>query len=143
MRAVVMLREVLQAGQVIGHGARVGALLKAVQALVGGTVLSVTALGRGLRCGGHEKHRIKSVDELLRNRHLQRERLGIYRELAHRVLCGVNSAVIAVDWSDTGRRDVRVLRAAVALRGRSFVLWEEVYAESEYNRASTHRASFA
>ena len=140
MHALGLLRTVLEDGEAIGHKARARALLKAVGAVVTGGVLSVTALGRKWHTRAHEKHRIKSADELLRNPHLHRERLGLYRLLAHRVLCGVRSAVIAVDWSDTGRRDVRVLRATVAVRGRSFVLWEEVYAESEYNRDATHRA---
>lgn len=140
MRARGLLRKVLDQGEVIGHRMRVEALLNAVDVLALGANLSLTCLGRALRSNAMEKHRIKSIDELLRNRHLQAECLGIYRELAHRVLCGVSRVLVQVDWSDTGRRDVRVLRAAVGLRGRSFVLLEKVYTEKQYNKASTHRA---
>lgn len=140
MRARALLRKVLAQGEVIGHRMRREALLKAVDVLAMGAHLSLTCLGRALRGQAMEKHRIKSIDELLSNRHLHAERLGIYRELAQRVLCGVSRVLVQVDWSDTGRHDVRVLRAAIGLPGRSFVLWEQVYTEKQYNKDSTHRA---
>jgi len=139
MRASTILRKVFTQGDVIGHRNRREALLKATEALAMGASLTVTCLGRDLSSDAREKHRIKSVDELLRNRHLHAEREAIYRELAHRVLHSVTRLLVQVDWSDTGRRDVRVLRAAIALPGRSFVLWEQVYSEQEYNKDSTHR----
>ena len=140
MRASGLLRKLFANGEVIGHRMRERSLLRTVEALVLGAPLSVTALGRERGGASEEKHRIKAVDELLRNRHLHRERLGIYRQMAHRVLCGERSVVIAVDWSDTGRREVRVLRATVALEGRSLVVWEAVYPEREYNSAESHAA---
>lgn len=143
MHARGLLLRILDEGEVIGHRTRCSALLKAVDSLSRGEKLSVTMLGRSWRSRCDEKHRIKSADELLSNRHLHAERLGIYRLLAQRVLLGVDSAVIAVDWSDTGRRDVRVLRATLVLEGRPFVLWEEVYTEHEYNRQDSHEAFLA
>ena len=131
MRALGLLRKLLGDGEVIGHRMRERSLLKAVDSLVLGSKLSVTMLGRKRAGDIDEKHRIKAVDELLRNAHLQRERAGVYRRMAHRVLASRRSAVIVVDWSDTGRRDVRVLRAAVVLEGRALVLWEEVFGEHQ------------
>jgi hypothetical protein len=43
------------------------------------------------------KHQIKAVDRLLGNRHLQRERDGIYRALAKTLLLGSNRPIIVVD----------------------------------------------
>ena len=138
MHASFILRKFLIQGDVIGHLKRREALLKVTEALAMGASLTLTCLGRGLSGNATEKHRIKCVDELLSNRHLHTEREAIYREVAHRVLCSVTRVVVQVDWSDTGRRDVRVLRATIALPGRSFVLWEQVYEEREYNKDSTH-----
>lgn len=138
MRALGLLRKVLAGREVIGHRMRERSLLKASEALVLGAKLSVTMLGRERAGNIEEKHRIKAVDELLRNRHLQRERPRVYREMARRVLGALRSAVIVVDWSDTGRREVRVLRAAAVLEGRALVLWEEAFSEAQYNRAQSH-----
>ncbi len=49
------------------HAARAVALVVAVQSLVEGAFLTVTALGRGLRNGVASKHNIKRVDRLLSN----------------------------------------------------------------------------
>jgi len=140
MRAPQLLLKILTRDQAISHRKRADALLNAVQALVTGAPLSLSCLGRALNPHGADKHGIKSVDELMRNQHLHRERAGVYRALAHRVLCGVHRLIVQVDWSDSGRRDVRILRATIALPGRSFVLWEQVYTEQQYNSSVTHRA---
>ena len=47
------------------------------------------------------KHHIKAVDRLLGNRHLHRERHGIYHELARTVLGGVARPAILVDLADS------------------------------------------
>lgn len=139
MHAKGLLQRLLVGAEVIAHASRREALLKAVDSLLGGHRLSVTMLGRGLNSGAEEKHRIKSVDDLLRNPRLHAERLSVYRMMTSWVVRTHEAVVVEVDWSDTGHREVQVLRAAVALRGRSFVLWEEVYPQSEYNQARSHR----
>jgi hypothetical protein len=45
------------------------------------------------------KHQIKAVDRLLANRHLQRERDGIYRAIVQTLLLGNKRPVIVVDAS--------------------------------------------
>jgi hypothetical protein len=140
MRARQLLLKILQHDHVISHVKRADALLNAVQALVTGASLSLSCLGRALNPHGSDKHGIKSIDELMGNQHLHHERLGVYRALAHRVLCGVHRLIVQVDWSDSGRHDVRILRATIALPGRSFVLWEQVYTEQQYNSSAAHRA---
>ena len=82
------------------HRVRARSLARAVEALLGGGKLSLTHLGRWLPGASYEKHRIKSVDRLLGNRHLHGERREVYRRLAHELLGGSQRPVIVVDWSD-------------------------------------------
>jgi hypothetical protein len=88
--------------------------LKMVQALLNGSKLSVTQLGRHREGFAHEKHHIAAADRLLATRHLHAELDGIYRALARTLLLGIRRPVIIVDWSDIEpRRRWLVLKAAV------------------------------
>lgn len=85
---------------VIGHASRAAALLRAVGAVLTGGKLSLTHIGRNLGGSAHVKHQIKAVDRLLGNRHLCRERQGIYRAIVQTLLLGNKRPVVVVDWSD-------------------------------------------
>lgn len=86
------------------------------------------------------RHRIKRCDRLLSNPHLENERLGIYRALAHRVLQRATHVGIIVDWSDL-LPDIsqHVLRASVAVKGRSIVIYEEVHPTKQYGSLAVHQ----
>jgi hypothetical protein len=86
------------------------------------------------------RHRIKRCDRLLGNRHLEYERLDVYRALARRVLQQQTRVGIIVDWSDL-LTDIsqHVLRAAVIVKGRAIVIYEEVHPTKQYGSASVHR----
>lgn len=86
------------------------------------------------------RHRIKRCDRLLSNPHLGYERLDVYRALARRVLQQKTQVSIIVDWSDL-LTDIsqHVLRAAIVVRGRAIVIYEEVHPTKQYGVASVHR----
>lgn len=86
------------------------------------------------------RHRIKRCDRLLGNRHLEYERLDVYRALARRVLQQQTKVAVIVDWSDF-LPDIsqHVLRAAVVVKGRAIVIYEEVHPTKKYGVASVHR----
>jgi len=107
------------------HRARQRALLRAVEALMNGGRLSLTSLGRSLSGDILTKHKIKCIDRLLGNRHLQAETPVVYRGLCHAVLSGRQRPVILVDWSDCEPgRSWLMLKAAVAIDGRALTLYE-------------------
>ena len=122
------------------HAARVGAVVAVVGALVRGGKLALTHLGRNLRSAAYAKHNIKRVDRLLGNRHLRRERPGVYRALARWLLAATARPVLLVDWADCaeGERWL-LLRAAIPLGGRAIPIYEEVHPLSRYNSPRTHR----
>jgi hypothetical protein len=125
------------------HAARAAAVITVVEALVRGAKLALTPLGRNLRSTAFAKHGIKRVDRLLGNTHLQRERAGVYRALAHWLLAATPRPVLLIDWADCGggtrRRRWVLLRAAVPLGGRAVPVYEEVHPLGRYNSPRTHR----
>jgi hypothetical protein len=119
---------------VIGHRAREAALLKLVHALLNGSKLSLTQLGRHRAGSAYEKHHIKAADRLLADRPLHAERDGVYRAIARTLLAGIKRPLIIVDWSDMeSRRRWLVIKAAAAVGGRAVSLYEKVYPMKRYN----------
>lgn len=138
MRARQVLQNLFNVSGCIAHLKRRNAVMDLVDSLLSNGRLAVTSLGRGLDSHTSEKHRIKRADALLRNRHLQAEVVDTYRALAEHLLSGVKRVTVSVDWSDTGLQEVPFLRAAVSLKGRAFVLYEEVHPRSAYNTHAVH-----
>ena len=140
MHAMSLLEKWLQGNAVIGHQARVAALVRVVGALLNGGKLALTHLGRHRAGRAFVKHHIKAVDRLLGNRHLHRERDGVYRALARTVLGRVVRPVILVDWADSALAPKQlILKAAVPVKGRAISVYEEVHPMRSYNKARTHR----
>ena len=103
--------------------------------------LGLLKMSKGLARNTSLRHRIKSADRLLSNRHLAEERLGIYRAVARSVIGAQTRIGLIIDWSDL-LPDIsqHVLRAAVVVRGRAFVIYEEVHPTKQYASPSVHRA---
>ena len=141
---VRLLSRWLSDRKVIGHAARADALTRAVGALLKGGRLSLSGIGRSMPGSAYVKHHIKAVDRLLANRHLYRERNGIFRAIGRTLLAGNKSPVIVVDWSDFehGRKCV-MLKAAVPVGGRAITLYERVFPMKRYNSPSAHREFLA
>ena len=140
MHAMSLLEKWLQGNAVIGHQARVVALVRVVGALLNGGKLALTHLGRHRAGRAFVKHHIKAVDRLLGNRHLHQEREGVYRAVARTVLGRVARPVILVDWADSALAPKQlILKAAVPVKGRAISVYEEVHFMRGYNNARTHR----
>ncbi|MBI3716637.1 MAG: IS4 family transposase [Betaproteobacteria bacterium] len=113
------------------HSMRLRALRDVVLSAVGGKALSLTALALGTCRATSVRHRVKCVDRLLANRHLDEERFAVYRALAHQWLSGLPQLLIVVDWSSlTADMRWHWLRASVVVEGRSITLYEEVHART-------------
>jgi hypothetical protein len=117
--------------------------LSAVSAVVGGAFrggkLNVTSLGRSIRSSAKAKHSIKRADRLFSNKRLQGECLEVYRQLTRLHLRGNKAPVILIDWSDIdARREFFLLRAAIAVKGRSLTLYEEVHTRATKETRNAH-----
>lgn len=122
------------------HAIRLNAIMAAVQALTHGATATVTSLGRHLVGSAYDKHKIKRMDRLLSNRHLDQERNSIYTALTRRLVNGLPEPVIAIDWSPLcADQSWQLLRAALPVGGRSITLYEEVHPQSKLgNRTVQH-----
>ena len=123
------------------HTLRRDALNACVLAAIDGRRLSVTGLGRAIDSPAKEKHCIKRADRLLSNINLYREYHDIYHTFTRLIVGATHRPVILVDWSDmdTCKRHF-LLRAAIAIEGRSLTLYEEVHTIDTKEKPKAHKA---
>jgi len=122
------------------HAVRVQALVNAVTALLQCRRLVLMELARAWPGAERVRAPLKCLDRLLSNPHLQRERAALY---AHMVRWLVRSPqpVIVVDWSTLNAEEsLHLLRAALAVGGRTLTLYEEVHEQGRQQSPSVHRA---
>lgn len=123
------------------HTLRRGSLNACVLAAIDGRRLSVTGLGRAIDSQAKEKHCIKRADRLLSNTNLYREHRDIYHTFTHLIVGATHRPVILVDWSDMDAcKRHFLLRAAIALEGRTLTLYEEVHTLATKEKPKVHKA---
>lgn len=122
------------------HKVRRKSLYAMVTSLISGASLSVTSLGRNIESKTTEKHQIKRSTRLCSNHHLHHETSAIYSQLCLRLVGHQKQPVILVDWSDLDpRKQHFLLRAAVAIDGRSLTLLEEIHPLSRKEKPDVHK----
>lgn len=123
------------------HLKRRRSLLAAVEAVVSGSRLTLSDLGRGLPSTVAVKHSIKRMDRLLGNSTLHAELPKMYEAMVRQCLEGMSTPLIVIDWSDlTPNRKWQLLRASVAVDGRSVTLYEQVHPQSRATSPHVHKA---
>lgn len=141
MHALSILHRILSARLPEIHAKRLASLLAAVEAVVSGSRLTLSDVGRGLSGSVAVKHNIKRIDRLLGNGLLHTEVPKLYEALVRQCLAGIPMPLIVIDWSDlTPDRHWQVLRASVALEGRSMTLYEQVHPQSRAASPRVHKA---
>ena len=110
------------------HATRLQALMAAVQAGLKGASVSITQLGRSLSGPAYIKHKIKRMDRLVGNYHLNTERMEIYGAMTQWLLQSLPMPLILIDWLPlTTDQHQQLLRAALPTGGRSVTLYEEIH----------------
>ena len=139
MQARQVLHKLLNDSCSVMHQARRTALEVNVMAALSGTRLTVTDLGRCIDSLAKPKHCIKRSDRLLSNRHLHAEREAIYAHLVQRPIGTRKRPIIIVDWSDLDAcKRHFLLRASLAVEGRSVTLYEEVHTLKSKEKPRSH-----
>lgn len=140
MQTHIILSRLLRCCQPFMHAARWQALHDVALAAVCGKALTLTALALGIARHSSLRHRIKCVDRLLGNPHLDSERIAAYRALAGEWLSGLAQLIIVVDWSPvTDDMQWHLLRASVVVEGRSITLFEEVHPRKHLSAFKVHQ----
>lgn len=144
MHALTILHRILSISLPEIHTKRLASLLAAVEAVVMGSRLTLSDMGRGLTGQVAVKHNIKRIDRLLGNSALHTEVPQLYEVLVHQCLEGMSMPLIVIDWSDlTADRHWQLLRASVAIEGRSMTLYEQVHPQSRATSPRVHKAFLA
>jgi len=122
------------------HQNRRTALAEIVLAAISERRLSVTGLGRAIDSDAREKHCIKRADRLIGNEHLYREFPDVFSSFARLIINNAKRPVVLVDWSDLDPyKKHYLLRASVAVDGRSLSLYEEVHGLANKEKPAIHR----
>ena len=131
MHVITILHRIFSTSFPEIHAKRLTSLLAAVEAVISGSRLTLSDMGRGLTGHVAVKHNIKRIDRLLGNCLLHTEIPKLYEALVRQCLAGMSMPLIVIDWSDlTQDRQWQLLRASVAIEGRSMTLYEEVHPQS-------------
>lgn len=141
MHAITILHRILSTSFPEIHAKRLASLLAAVEAVVTGSRLTLSDMGRGLSGPVAVKHNIKRIDRLLGNDSLHTEMPSLYEALVRQCLAGMSMPLIVIDWSDlTADRQWQLLRASVAIEGRSMTLYEQVHPQFLAASPQIHQA---
>jgi hypothetical protein len=140
MHTATIVTQVMQCCLPLMHAARWRALHDVVVSSVNGCALSLVALAVGTPRTISVRHRVKCVDRLLGNCHLESHRFDLYAALARQWLTGLPQLLIVVDWSSlTADMQWHWLRASVVCDGRSVTLYEEVHPRKHLGSLAVHK----
>ncbi len=126
MRAVRTLQEKLQKELRFMHAKRVSAFWRAVEGVLLGQRLWLTALGRSLPGASTDKHRIKAIDRFVGSPAVQASVVQLYAVLAKALLRHIRRPVVLVDWTGIDPR-FGVLTATLSFRGRALPLFARTF----------------
>lgn len=144
MHTLRIVNQVMQCCLPLMHAALWKALHDAAMSSVVGKPLALTALALGTPRATSVRHRIKCIDRLLGNPHLETCRHALYAAIAGRWLAGLPQLLIVVDWSSlTADMQWHWLRASVVVEGRSVTLYEEVHPRKLLGNLAVHRRFIA
>ena len=97
MHTLTILHRILSASFPEIHAKRLASLLAAVEAVVTGSRLTLSDMGRGLSGSVAVKHNIKRIDRLLGNDSLHTEMPSLYEALVRQCLAGMSMPLIVID----------------------------------------------
>lgn len=139
MRSVLVLQKQLENSLVEIHKRRREAVWRAVEGLIAGGKLWLTALGRSLPGRTADKHRIKAADRLLGNQAIHDSVRLFYRALATRLLRHTRSPIVAIDWTAGGGPQHYILSAQLCCEGRSLPLYHQVFPKQHVGNQRLHK----
>lgn len=140
MHAIDILQKCFADVFVQMHAARVRVLVGAVEALISCRRLVLMDLARAWPGAQRVRAPLKKLDRLLSNAHLQQERTLLYGQIV-RWLVRTDQPVIVVDWSTLKEDESwHLLRAGLAVQGRTLTLYEEVHPQCDSQSPRVHRA---
>ena len=128
MHAKVFLHKLLDGAM---HQKRLSTLKDLVDAGLEKKTISVTSLGRSIQSPAQQRSNIRRSDRFIGNEKVNKERMNIFGINAKLLVGPRTRPIIIVDLSNIPNTTHHVLRAALALSGRTITLYEEVHPKVE------------
>ncbi|MCR9067012.1 MAG: IS4 family transposase, partial [Cytophagales bacterium] len=123
------------------HKTRLSNLMSSASTVIQVNKLTLTSLGRNFPKQIKTRNKIKKIDRLLGNSHLQKEAGAIYKAMNSHLLAESSQPWIHVDWSCVcATTNMYFLRASLSLQGRSIVIYEECHPKSGENNHAVHKS---
>lgn len=120
------------------HECRLQALMDVAYSLQKSQSLSLTSMGRHINNSSDIKHKIKKVDRIVGNKHLHQELHTLYRGLSSYLFTYISHAVsvpIVIDLCYMkDDKDIQMLSAEIASRGRTQPIYREVFEAGELSK---------
>jgi len=138
MRALRILQERLGNTLDFMHAKRTEALWRAIEGVLRGQRLWLTALGRNLPGSCTDKHRIKAIDRLVGSSAVQAAVPRLYAALAKLLLARIVRPVILVDWTGIDP-PFGVLSATLCFRGRGLPLFSRTFPKNRKSSPPAER----
>ncbi|MCV3094129.1 IS4 family transposase, partial [Escherichia coli] len=102
-------------------------------------IINLPKVGLTPQTNAKKKKKKNLIAVFLVIRHLQKERLAVYRWHASFICSGNTMPFVLVDWSYIReKKRLMVLRASVALHGRAVTLYEKAFPLSEQCSKKAH-----
>jgi hypothetical protein len=140
MQAMKLFHKIFKEKLPFVNKTRIRNVVLAAEALINSSKLSLTALGRNISGNCTVRSNIKKIDRLIGNHHLHKESIVFYKEIASMIIVTSSSPWIQVDWTcKCSITNLYILRASLAAKGRSIVLYEEVHPKEYENNNEVHK----
>ena len=108
MHAITILHRILSTSFPVIHAKRLASLLAAVEAVVTGTRLTLSDMGRGLAGSVAIKHNIKRINRLLGNNLLHTEISQLYEALVQQPLNGCVMIILRANFEGRPQGQLRI-----------------------------------
>jgi hypothetical protein len=138
MRALQLLSRYLQSLLQSIHQDRLTTIYWAVNSLLLGGKLALTAIGRSVNSKVSPKHNIKRMDRFLGNKLVHQELDMLFGAAISLLVGSKKRPIILVDWTPAGRRH-HALVAAVPVDGRALPIYLEVHSEKKHGNPTVAR----
>lgn len=121
------------------HTKRAKCLTNIVGSMLGySKQISINEIGRHLYGNTSLKHKIKSVDRFIGNNKINKDIPSICSSISHFIYKYFKELVVLVDWSGGCQKDMYVLQASAAFKGRSVPIYAEMHPREDTENTSIH-----
>lgn len=140
MHLMKLLHKMFETELSFVHKIRLNNLIDAASTLIRVSKLSLTSIGRHFPKKLKARSKIKKMDRLLGNSHLQKEADEFYKVMNSYLIREGSQPWIHIDWSCLcSTTKMYLLRATLSMKGRSIVIYEECHPKKKENNHATHK----